>query len=251
MGWTKRAEDFNFARDYGDYWTAKSPNPGNMQIRRNATYSCMDRNYNRITPAIMMSINRNHHEGTVVEPRWGAAETFWATPCMHDNASSGYRTAASMVCHLRSWMPPLLRQVYWASSSVPCVNVFKPFYFHGVKVPENYAKGTSTYSADAPHWWADRVKLLCSLNYQALAPVTRAVFDLTEEWERKRAEQYEAQALKLVNQGKKDEAVEVLQKFVDENCARVEKEYKMLNNVLEEILKTVGIKCVFLDYIKE
>ena len=251
MGWTERAEDFNFALDYGDYWTANSPNQANMQIRRNATYGLMMSEYNRISPQTMMSISRTHHEGTVVEPRWGAAETFWATPCMHDNAQSGYRTAATMVCHLRSWMPPLLRQVYWASSSVPCVNVFKPFYFQGVKVPENYAEGTSTYSAESPHWWAERVKLLCSLNYQALAPVPRAVFGLTEEWERKRAEQFEAQALNLVNQGKTTEAVNVLQKFVDENCARVEKEYKMLNENLEEMLKTVGIKYVYLDYMKD
>jgi secernin len=250
QGYTKNAEDFNFARDYGDYWTAKSPNAGDMQIRRNSTYDCMMREYAHITPQVMMSINRTHHEGTVIAPRWGAAETFWATPCMHDNAHSGYRTAASMVCHLRSWMPPLLRQVYWASSSVPCVNVFKPFYFQGVKVPDNYAKGTHTYSADSPHWWAERVKLLTSLNYQALAPVAKGVFAQTEEWEKQRQEQVEAKALKLINAGKKGEAVQVLQKFVDENCARVEREYKMLNKQLAEMLPTVGIKYVYLDYMK-
>ena len=32
-----------------------------------------------------------------MEPRWGAAETFWPTPCMHDNAHSGYHSAASFV----------------------------------------------------------------------------------------------------------------------------------------------------------
>ncbi|MEK7403829.1 MAG: C69 family dipeptidase, partial [Acidobacteriota bacterium] len=164
-GWTKKAEDFNFARDYGDYWSAQSPDPGSMQIRRNATLACLRRDYARITPASMMKISREHHEGSIVAPRWGAAEAFWATPCAHDRPRAGYHSAASIVAHLRSGMPPLLRQVYWAGFSNPCVNVFKPFYCHGVKAPENYAKGTSTYAGDAPWWWANRVKLLCTLNY--------------------------------------------------------------------------------------
>ena len=251
MGWCKSEEDFNFARDYGDYWTKNSPNAGDMQIRRNESYKTLKKYYGRITPEIMMkALNRNVHEGTVVEPRWGAAETFWATIDMQDNAHSPYHSAASIVAHLRSWMPPLLRQVYWSSFSNPGVNVFKPFYFHGPKVPSNYAKGTSNYSSSSPWWWANRVKLLCNLNYRALAPTARAIFDLTEEWEMQRQRVYEAKALKLINEGKEDAAVKVIQKFIDENCARVEKEYKMLNKTLPDILKTAGIKYVYIDYLK-
>jgi dipeptidase len=122
MGWTKSAESFNFARDYGDYWRKDSRDPGAMQIRRNQTYACLQRAYGHITPAGMMRISRSHHEGTVVEPRWGAAETFWPTPCMHDRPSSPYHSAASIVAHLRADKPPLLRQVYWAGFSNPCCN---------------------------------------------------------------------------------------------------------------------------------
>jgi len=251
MGWCNSKEDFNFARCYGDYWAKDSPNPGDMQIRRNASLELLKKYYGKITPATMMMIARDHHEGTRVEPRWGAPETFWATVCMHDNPKSGYRTAASMVAHLRANMPPLLRQVYWHSFSVPCVNVFKPFYFHGVKVPANYAKGTSTYSSDSPFWWANRVKLLCDLNYSVLAPVTRSVFDATEEWELKRAHTYEAMALQLIKSGKEKEAVKVLQQFVDKNCQRIEKEYKMLNEILPEMVKTVKINYLYLDYLKD
>jgi dipeptidase len=250
-GYTKSAEDFNFARDYGDYWRKESPDPGAMQIRRNETYMCLQRDYGHVTPATMMGINRSHHEGTVIEPRWGAPETFWATPCMHDSPRSGYRTSASIVAHLRADMPPLLRQVYWASFSTPCCNVFKPFYFHGPRVPANYGKGTSTYSADSPFWWAHRVKLLCDLNYQALNPTVRGVFDLTEQWEMKRQRTYEAEALKLIKDGNEAAAGELLQEFINENCGRVEREYKMLNTALPTILETVGIKYVFTEWLKD
>ncbi len=118
-------------------------------------------------------------------------------------------------------------------------------------MPATYAAGTSTYSADAPWWWANRVKLLCDLNYQALNPTVRGVFDETEKWILQRQIPYEAQALDLVKMGQQAAATALLQKYIDENCSRIEKEYKMLNEVLPVQLNTVGIKYVFLEYLKE
>jgi dipeptidase len=251
MGWTKSAKVFNFARDYGDYWGKNSKNPGNMQIRRNMTLACLRKDFAQVTPASMMQISRNHLEGTVVEPRWGAAETFWPTPCMHDSPRSGYHTAASVVAQLRVEMPPLLRQVYWASFSNPCCNVFKPFYLHGPTLPPSYAIGTSAYSADSPWWWANRVKLLCDLNHSALAPTVRGVFDQTERWEMERQATVEAEALRQIKAGKEADAIRLLQDFINENCERVEKEYRMLNEILPATLKTVGVEYLFTDYMKD
>ncbi len=251
MGWAKSATDFNFARDYGDYWSKDSKNPGSMQIRRNMTLSCLRRESTHVTPASMMAISRNHLEGTFLAPRWGAPEAFWPTPCMHDTPQSPYHSAASFVVHLRAAMPPLLRQVYWASFSNPCCNVFKPFYLHGPAIPASYARGTSTYSADSPWWWANRVKLLCDLNYGALNPMVRGLFDQTERWEMDRQVRVEADALKDVNSGSEAQAVTLLQKYIDENCDRVGKEYRTLNQKLPEILSTVGLNYLHTDYLKD
>ncbi len=250
QGWTQSAEDFNFARDYGDYWRKDSKNPGNMQIRRNATLSCLRKDLGQVTPESMMKINRNHLEGTIAEPRWGASETFWATPCAHDSPRSGYHTAASMVAHLRAEKPPMLRQVYWSSFSNPCSNAFRPFYLNGPKIPPIYAQGTSTYSEDSPWWAANRVRLLCDLNHQALAPTVQGVFSRTEAWEKERQQTVEAQVERLVRAGRNDAAVRLLQEFVNENTLRVEKEYRMLNKTLPEMLETVGIEYLYTDYMK-
>jgi dipeptidase len=251
MGWARSSDEFNFARDYGDYWGKESKNPGSMQIRRNMTLSCLERDFGKITPDSMMVINRSHLEGTIANPRWGAAETFWATPCMHDSSKTGYHSAASIVAHLRAELPPLLRQVYWAGFSNPCCNVFKPFYLNGPTVPENYAAGTSTYAAGVPWWWANRLKLLCDLNYRALSPAVRAVFDRTEEWEMERQTRTEAEAKGLISQGEVKAAVEVVQAYVDENCRRVEREYEMLNQTLPTMIETLGIEYLFVDYLKQ
>jgi secernin len=251
MRWTKSAKDFNFARDYGDYWRKDSKNPGNMQIRRNMTLSCLRRDFTHVTPASMMQISRSHLEGTFVGPRWSASESFWPTPCMHDTPQSPYHSAASFVVHLRAEMPPQLRQVYWASFSNPCCNVFKPFYLHGPQVPPSYAVGTSTYSADSPWWLANRLKLLCDLNHPALNPNVRGVFDQTERWEMDQQERVEADALRQICAGKEADAVALLQQFINENCERVEKEYRMLNQTLPETLAAVGVSYLYRDYIKE
>jgi secernin len=249
--WARSAGDFNMARDYGDYWTEKSKNPGDMQIRRNMTMACLGQDFSRATAASMMRINRNHMEGTIAEPRWGATETFWPTPCMHDNAHAHYTSVASFVAHLREEMPPLLRQVYWASFSSPCCNVFKPFYLGGPTVPSSYAEGTSTYSADSPWWWAKRLKLLCDLNYRTLQPAVRATFDATERWEMGRQVPVEAEALREIKAGKESAALKLLQQFTSENCERVAKEYKMLQETLPRMLETVGLDYLYTDYLKD
>jgi len=251
MGWTKSAKDFNMARDYGNYWTAEAHRAGDMQIRRNMTMSCLTKDFSRITPASMMRIHRSHLEGTVAEPRWSAAETFWPTPCMHDNPHSPYMSAASVVAHLRAEMPPLLRQVYWASFSSPCCNVFKPFYLSGPTVPASYAVGTSSFSDDSPWWWANRVKLLCDLNGNALAPAVRAAFDPTEGWEMGRQAGVEAEALGEIKARKEAAAARLLRQFVRENCERVEKQYRMLHSILPTILENAGIQYLYTDYMKE
>jgi dipeptidase len=250
QGWTKSPKDFNFARDYGDYWRADSSDPGQSQLRRNQTLACLRRDAGNITPASMMRINRSHHEGTIVEPRWSPAETFWPSPCMHDNPRSKYHTAASIVAHLRPDLPPLLRQVYWASFSNPCCSVFKPFYLNGPTVPERYSAGASTYSAESAWWRANRIRLLCSLNYPPLNHSVRATFDRTEQWQMERQESCEAQALRLIAQGDRTAAVTCVQQFIDENCARVDTECATLNRTLAEKVKTVGVRYVFADYLR-
>lgn len=251
MGWTKSAKDFNFARDYGDYWRKDSADPGAMQIRRNTSLAACQAISGKIDPAAMMKLLRNHNEGTNVAPRWSAPESFWPTLCMHDKPSAGYHSAASEVCHLRESMPPLLRQVYWAGFSNPCSNVFKPFYLHGPKPPAGYAQGTSSYSSDSPWWWANRIKLLCELNFPALNPVVRGTFDETEKWILKRQRDYEAQALDLLKTQRQDAAVALLQKYIDENCSRIAVEYRKLNDDLPASLNAAGIKFLFFDYLKD
>jgi dipeptidase len=215
------------------------------------TFACLRQDFAHVTAASMREICRSHLEGTILAPRWAPSETFWQTPCLHDTAHSGYHTAASMVAQLRADLPAPLRQVYWANFSNPCCNVFKPFYLHGPTIPSSYSIGTSTYSGDSPWWWANRIRLLCDLNYSVLASTARSLFAQTEHWETERQARVEAEALRLTKAGKEADAATLLQQFSNENCERVEKEYRLLNRTLPETLATVGVNYLYTNYLKE
>jgi len=249
MGWCRSEKDFNYARSYTDF---SFRNMGNAQIRVNSNLACLKKRQGDITVEDMMKISRGHHEGTIVAPRWTPNETFFHQTCLHEYPPHRKaRTAASMVAHLRGDMPAMLRQVYWQSFSSPCVNVFKPFYFAGRTVPENYALGVFEYSPDSPWWWAEKTKRLCDLNYAQLAPVVQNIFKKTEKWQLERAEKMERQALKLIRQANMQRAEKLIQQFCAENTERIEAEYKQLERTLTQMLPEVGVEYLFVDYLKK
>src|SRR4029450_6778304 len=100
------------------------------------------------------------------------------------------------------------------------------------------APGTSPYSEDSPWWQANRVKMLCSLNYRALAPKVREVFDPIESDEMEENRRVEVEVRKLLQAGKETEATARLQAFVNANCERIGKEYATLNSSLPSQLET-------------
>jgi len=249
MGWCRSEKDFNFARNYGNYTTRDT---SSSQNRANSNLRMLKAKKGEITVEYMMKVCRNHHEGTILSPRWAANESHFTQTCMHDCPNTcPYRTAASMIAHLRKDMPAMLRQVYWQSFSTPCVNVFRPFYFAGQTVPDQFGEATNKYSSDSPWWWAEKIKRLCDLNYRQLAPVVQRVFQETEIWELERAKITEVQALELINKGDEEKAQKILQAFCNENVNRTAKEYKMLVENLTRMIPVAGIDYLWIDFLQE
>jgi secernin len=248
QGWCKSREDFSFAYCYTD----PSRDYSSSQNRASSNLKKLREHKGEITVDFMMNeISRNHNEGTIEAPKWSNNDNWFATTCMHDNAKRKYRTAASMVVHLRKEMPSLLRQVYWGSFSTPCVNVFKPFYFTGQAVPERYGLGTNQYSGDSPWWVAEKMKRLCDLNYKEFAPVARGVFSETENWELDRSRTMESEIVGLLDAGKRNEAEQLLEDFSVQCCLRTEKDYRFLQRTLQDMIPEVGIDFIWIEFLRE
>jgi dipeptidase len=248
MGWCKSQEEFSFAYCYTD------PNRDYSwsQNRANFITKKLKENKGEITVEFMMNeINRSHHEGTIEAPKWSMNDGWIATPCMHDNVNSPYRTAASMVIHLRKDMPSLLSKVYWASFSAPCVNVFKPFYFTDEAIPESYGIGTNNYSENSPWWKAEKTKRLCDLNYKILAPIVKSVFSETEKWELAQSKTIESEVLSLLSSNNLEEAKRILQDFSSSCINRTENEYNSLHRILQDMTKEFGVNYLWIDYLRK
>ena len=247
QGWCTSEETFNFSRCY----TRPDKDYSSANNRANQVTSILRKHKGDITVELMMNqICRNHHEGTIESPKWAANDGWFSTVCMHNGPNHG-RTSASMVAHLRKDNPPLLRSVYWASFSAPCVNVFKPFYFAGQTVPSNYGIGKDIYSPDSPWWWAEKVKRQCDLNYNKLAPLAAAVFRETEQWALAKSRRIESEAMRLVQSNREAEARQLLRDFSLECCRRVEKEYAQLHQLLEAKAAEHGTDYLWLDVLRE
>jgi hypothetical protein len=76
------------------------------------------------------------------------------------------------------------------------------------------------------------------------------VFDATEGDEFERQKRLEAEARKLIEAGREAEAVKLLQQFINDNCARADKEYRQLNQTLPARLEKTGIEYLFTDYVR-
>ena len=246
-GWCKSKEDFSFAYCY----TNPKNDYSSSQNRATSILKMLKEKKGNITVGFMMNeINRSHLEQTINQPKWSPTDGWFATPCLHDKSRYGYRTAASMIVHLRKDMPSLLRQVYWGSFSSPCVNVFKPFYFTEQCVPEQYGVGTNVFSEESPWWLAEKTKRLCDMNYNKLAPIVKAVFNETENWELAHSKTIESEVISFLDADKKDEAEKVLNDFSTECCKRTEREYKSLHRILQNMIEEFGIDYLWIDYLR-
>ncbi len=130
------------------------------------------------------------------------------------------------------------------------MNVFRPFYFAGQTVPDQFGEATNKYSSDSPWWSAEKIKRLCDLNYRKLAPVVQRVFQEIERDQLEKAEIIEVQALELINKGDEKKAQKILQDFCNENVKRTAKEYKTLTHSLTRMVPVVGIDYLWVDFLQ-
>lgn len=242
-GWCTSTADFNFAKTYGDY--LHQPITGSM-IRYRRGLHLLEQHKGRITPAIMMEILRDHLEGTFLESFWAPGENFYASICCHERGGgewSGGQTAASMVVELKKDEPNLLKAQCWAAMTAPCTSIFLPFYPRRVKTPDNLSVADTTYSAASPWWGFKRLQRHTERNYPALGPVVRKAWKKMERRMIRQRTTIEDEARELIRKGAEDDAVQLLQNFVDTCTTNALRQLRMLDSQLYDIEKNTPNYC--------
>lgn len=155
-GYASPEEKFNFAKAYGliDIRT-RSAYPRYHRLNQ-----LLERYKGQITVATLQSIQRDHYEGEIIEPRWSPADGIMASICMHNLDVNSSKTAAGAVVELADDKEP----VWWSCMSNPCMSVFLPFALDR-NVPKTVSYAGKTYEDGSLWWKVERLTYEIELDY--------------------------------------------------------------------------------------
>jgi len=227
--WARSETDFNFVRAY---WDFTKEDPAGCQNRRNRSFSLLQEMKGSITPEYIMRVLRDHHEGTVIAPRWSPDQHFWASLCLHARDRDPFHTSGSFVAHLKDKLPTF----WFTGSSQPCTSDFKATYlFGGIRPPDIYTRGNDKYSDQSAWWLYEELKRHININYKVYAPIVIAVLRDQEEKTIERARLVERRVHQLSGEGQKEKAQQLVQGFVHGTWLDAVSHIKELNEVLSRL----------------
>lgn len=169
-------------------------------------------------------ICRDHFEGEIVEPRFGAGCGTFATICMHAGDWDRAQTAASLMASYDGELGIVGR----AAFSLPCCSAYMPVYFSGY-LPASMQTGGQYYEESSMWWTMERLAMLVSIDYQRFSGRVRGTFDVLEEEFEKEAMENERVAAGHLKAGKTGEAYGILNRQMDGQCARIMETARMLS----------------------
>ncbi|HIH97783.1 MAG TPA: hypothetical protein HA346_02070 [Thermoplasmata archaeon] len=225
QGWCKSREEFNFARCY----SAEGYPFLSSQTRIERGLELLEPKLGKICPEDLMEVMRDHYENT---------ELYWYPP--HKNPSYRTicvsRTSASMVCHLKPWMPRQL-QLIWFSVCPPCGSVFVPIYTGATEIFKPWRSGIGgedwiNYTSDSAWWRFKRLQYLVEKNYEVYQPLVLEKWEKIYQTELGQSQKFEKKIEKMLRSGKANQAKVEINKFVNKN---LEEAYEEANLIFKEL----------------
>jgi secernin len=145
-GWCRNKTEFHFAYCYSDWlYTQFSC----CKIRQSRSSMLLGAEQGVLTPAMMMSILRDHGPDAVQNSRWHPAPANPKTLCYHAGfgPTRNSQSAGSLVMHLAKAM-----DTAWVTgTAAPCTGIFKPVWLQA-GLPELGPSPEGTYNPETL-WW--------------------------------------------------------------------------------------------------
>lgn len=209
-GWLMPYEKFNFERAYSLH--VPNLNLATPRRRRVMQLAALTKKHNF---ASLRKIFRDHYDGELTGPRWGASTGVFPTVCRHSLDVNAAQTAASMLTYYRDGIGLVVRQAY----SQPCTSVYIPAYV-GIALPELMSRGEGTFDDKSLWWLMDRLAKTVSIDYDRFFPDVYKEAERLEKDIDKRAEEVENAAAELGLKGEFAKRDELLCALMQECAAR-------------------------------
>ena len=151
------------------------------------------------------SILRDHFEGEIIEPRFGACYGGFVSICMHAMTWDASQTAASFLCGWHDVLGPAA----WYAPSLPCCSVYLPVYWTG-DVPAAMKNAQGSYDHNSLWWRMERLSRLIGIDEERFGAEPRRAMRALEARIIEKTALVEAEACALMQSGHRSEAVAAL-----------------------------------------
>lgn len=133
----------------------------------------------------------------------------------------------SHVVRLRGWLPDEVGGVAYISFDNPAQSPRVPIYAGQTELPKGFEIcGQKRYRPEAAVWKFRETNRLATVCWDRSAPMVREAVSLYEKKMMKESEELEAEAVRLIKEGKKDEAVKLLNDYCKELSAAEQHAWK-------------------------
>lgn len=183
-------------------------------------------------------ILRDHFEGTLLEPRFGAFHADFAGICMHAQDENGAQTAASMLFTRDGALGLSFRY----APSLPCCSVYLPVYW-GTELPEALTLGGGKYDARSLWWCAERLAMAVSADEERFGPGVRAALGGLQVRIDGMTSEGEKAAKELLLRGEKEKALLLLEELTASAAELLHKETLRLAEETCARLRAAGGIC--------
>lgn len=178
------------------------------------------------------SIERDHYEGEIIEPRFGGCYGGFTTICMHAATPKSSQTAASLLAHWDETLGVVCRY----APSIPCCSVYLPVYMTG-RLPQAMTRGGESYDPESLWWNTERLAMAISIDEERFGGPARAQLRKLEKIIAAETEAAEAQARALIASGKEAEAHALLDELTAQCVADT---LRLTQHLTQDILAAVA-----------
>lgn len=166
QGWIKKGKDFNFKKAYSDFFYTKF---SNCKIRQGRSMKSGNDSKGNFGKKEAIKILTSHNRST---EKFKPSHCSSASICMHPTGiANPSQTTGSMVAEIRKNKPPT---IWLTGTSMPCLSIFKPFFFGGNALSEDRWKQPSQKLDDSLWWQAERVNRYILKDYHRGIEVIKA-----------------------------------------------------------------------------
>ncbi len=170
----------------------------------------------QLTEADCKGVLRDHFEGELIEPRFGACYGMFVTVCMHAMTWDASQTTCSLLAH---W-DEALGMVCRYAPSIPCCSVYLPVYMTG-QLPECLSRGGEYYDPDSLWWQTERLAMAISIDEERFGGAARERLRALENAIAESTAAAEEKAKLLMRRGREEEAKNVLTAVTAESAAQM------------------------------